>query len=153
MEKDGLLTAQKPGKTTLTVTTANKKKDTFQLEVLANELTDLCAKPTTQDIASVKGGWRLWLNAVEMQSNGALLCQFYLINGTAQDGTRIENMKLSIALGSRENVVATHTFASQKVSASKNKAVLLKLTLPAEALITRDFFLPDYSGRSTSTWS
>ena len=148
VDKTGKLTAQKAGTATLTVTCADKKtKTTYKLTVLSNKVDKLSEKPTSADIATVSGGWTLWPLALEVDNKGALQCQFYILNGTALSGSKIENMNLSIALGTQDNVIARHMFASQKASVGKGKAVVLKLTIPAASIIAKEpFFLPDFRG-------
>ena len=142
--KGGLLTATKAGKAKITVTASNNKKAkaTFSLNVLANKVQNMSAKPAAGDYAAISGGWTLWPVSVEVDKKGNLACQLYFLNGADDKSKQIENLDLSIAVGTRENVVAQRSFAVVKAAASKGKFKIIKLSLPATANMSGTF-LPE----------
>lgn len=144
VDAGGVLTGRKAGSTKVTVTTRNKKKATLPVTVLPNRVTGLSGAPLPRDISAVEGRWTLWPLSVELLSNGGLACEFYLLNGTPHKSRQIESMRLSLAVGSPDNVIADHLFARTKVSCKSGSSRAFKVSFPAGTVLESDIYLPDY---------
>ena len=151
--KDGVtLTGSKAGKATITATSkSNKKaKATFKLDVLANKVDKLNAKPAKTDAAQVSGGWTLWPLSAEVLSKGGIACQFYILNGTDEAIKTLENVDISLAVGSRYSTIASLHLNSVKASAAKGGSGMVKITFPAIACEDlTGVFLPAHQAAGT----
>ena len=146
VDKNGLLSAKKAGTTMVTVTTKNKLKATLPVTVQANRVDGLNAKPTKADCSSVSGSWSLRPISVEITAKGEIECEFFLLNGTDQKSSQIQNLNLSIAVGTPSHIIAQKRFSMVKVSCSKRSSKPFKVTFPASSRRESNVFLPDYSG-------
>ena len=148
--KDGVLTTKKAGKAKITVTASNNKKAkaTFNLNVLANKVQNMSAKPAAGDYAAIAGGWTLWPLSVEVDKKGKVACQLYLLNATGEKSTKIDNMTLTLSAGTKGNIIAQGTFAATKAAVANNKFKAVKLTLQPTANMA-GVFLPEHYGNGT----
>lgn len=137
VDADGLLTARKPGKTTVTVTTDNKLKVKFTVHVKANRADDLAKTPGKANAAAVGNGWTLWPKAVEMTADGGAVLDAYVLNGTAQRLTELHNLDLAVISRSEagDEVLARSSFSNVRVSCGKKSVKKVKLTFPAEDVV------------------
>ena len=127
-----------------------KVKTTFKLTVLANKVQKMSTKPTKKDITAINGGWTLWPLSIEVPAKGGLQCQFYLLNGTGEAVKQINNLRLTVAAGSPDNVIAAQTYNKVTASASKGASKTLKFTFPASACPgLSGVFLPDEYANGT----
>lgn len=145
VDKNGVVTARKAGKAKITVTTQNKRKATINIVVMPNKTQNLSDAPTSGDIQRISGGWTLWPLSVEYLSTGKLSCQFYLLNGTDQKITQIENMRLYVAVGSPDNIIAYYSAAKTKASCKKNSYASIQLTIPAKNIYDNSISLSGLS--------
>ena len=143
VDKAGLLKTTKAGNAKITVTTKNKLKYNYTLKVMANKVQYPYGKPSGSAFAEVAGGWTLWPVSIDVDKKGGVLCQFNLVNGTGDKVTQIKNLTLSIAAGTRDNIIAEGKNLTVKASVSKGKSKALKITLkPNEKFGT--VFMPEY---------
>lgn len=146
IDKDtSVLTARKAGKATVTVTSAADKKikATHTIQVLANSVKDINRKPGSGDFAEIAGSWTLWPKSIAPGKKG-VDCEFFVLNGTADKATQIENLKVQVAAGSAGSVIAEATCATVKAAVAKNSSKVVKLTLAATPAFG-DVFLPEAS--------
>ena len=129
VDADGNVTALKAGKAKITATAKNRKKATVAIEVRSNRIDGICAAPEKSSAASVTGSWTMRPKAVEIVGE-TVICEFYLVNGTSSTGTKINGLNLTVALGSKNNVLASQYFPAVKAAVKKNavKTIKVKLT-------------------------
>lgn len=143
VDKYGHVTAKKAGKAKITVTTKKtKKKDTIEIQVVANKLTNMFPKPTKAVVSAMaEGGWTFVPASMEMKSNGNLDCQFYLLNGTSLKTKELHNLNIYLA-GEDGEPFAYNNFGTVKAAASKNGYKAFKLSFPS-AKVDHEVFLPE----------
>ena len=142
VNKEGNITALKAGKANITATTKNKKKTTMTIQVLPNKLDSICAAPGKDVIDSVAGSWTLQPKSVEI-AGGKVVCEFYVVNGTTGKSKTITNLNLTVAVGSKDNVIASQSFAKVKAALKKNAVKTIKVTMTQN--VNAGYNLSEYS--------
>ncbi len=129
----GKITARKTGKTKITVTTANGKKDTVTLTVKKNKLSGINKKPTKKTLRNSGNESLILLKSMEVKPNGKMVCEFYYIAGFRKTAY-LKNANVSIWLGGSGTSIqiASHKFSKIKVNAGKYRCKTLKVTIPAK---------------------
>ncbi|MBR2571187.1 MAG: Ig domain-containing protein [Clostridia bacterium] len=132
VDADGNITALKAGKAKITATTKNKKKASVSIQVTPNKTDNLSPAPDKDAIDAAGGSWMLLPKSAEI-TGGNVVCEFYLVNGTNAKSSRINNLNLTVAAGSPENVLAQQSFAKVKVACKKQAVKTFKVTLTGNA--------------------
>lgn len=145
-KETGVATPKAPGKAKVTVSLKDRKnrtkKATIKIQVVANKVTKMFDKPSQQSIINLcKGGWTFVPYSMELKTNGTLACKFFVLNGSDQDLTKLNNVSLYLTDG--KNTFAKQSFGSGKVSCQKNGHYKSFLLTFKKANVNQDVFLPD----------
>ena len=129
----GKITARKTGKTKITVTTANGKKDTVTLTVKKNKLSGINKKLTKKSLRQAGKNCLIRLKSMEIKPNGKMVCEFYFISSLRRV-VRLTNLNISIGVSTSSGTyrIAHHTFSKVKINSSRNRCKTIKLTFPAK---------------------
>lgn len=136
VSQDCVVTAMKPGKATITVIADNGMKAAMSVVVKRNSTNTLQAKPTTKAVGKLSKQWTLWPRSLEMQGNGSIVCQLWLLNDSAGKLTAIKNLDLAISAkdDTGGTLIARSAFKSVKVNCPEKKWQTVTLTFPAKAV-------------------
>lgn len=96
----GVLTPLRPGKTKITVTTANKKKYTAKIRVYRNILNNISPKPTRAHVKSIGRAWAIQMKSLERTAWGQYIATFYILDGLGR-ARWINNFNVSVYLNGK----------------------------------------------------
>ena len=136
MSKDGVLTARKPGKITVTFTANYRFREKMSVVVKANRTDALEAEPTQEDIGQLEQKWTLWPKTLELKGNGSIVCNLWLLNDSQGKLSALNNLDMAISLkdDTSGTLIARSSFKSVKVDCAKNKSQAISLTFPAKSV-------------------
>ena len=136
------LTGAKAGETVVTVTAVKGVTAQVNYTVYANLKTYRNAK--TDKAAAIAAAENLGDDAftllpisIERNNKGALICQFFVLNGNGSNSiSQINNLNLNIYVTPNDGekvLAAQYSLATTKVSVKKKNVAVLKLTIPKVA--------------------
>lgn len=140
----GVITGVAKGTAKITVTTANKKKATITVRVLANKVDNLNPAPTAADIAAIGRNWTVRLKSVEILGGGKVAVEFYLLNGLGTS-KQIQNLYVDLWMGNIPLVRGTIKKISVKCGHSRSK--VFKATFKGSQVLTSSLVLPQASNQ------
>ena len=140
----GVITGVAKGTAKITVTTANKKKATITVRVLANKVDNLNPAPTAADIAAIGRNWTVRLKSVEILGGGKVAVEFYLLNGLGTS-KQIQNLYVDLWMGSIPLVRGTINKVS--VNCGRSRSKVFKVTFKGSQVLTSSLVLPQASNQ------
>ncbi|MBR2572290.1 MAG: Ig-like domain-containing protein, partial [Clostridia bacterium] len=143
VDSEGNVTALKAGTAKITATSKNRKEASVTIKVLPNKVDGMSAKPGKTDPASVAGSWTLWPKSVEIQ-NGKIVCEFYVLNGTAKKSSAITNLDLSLYAEDSRYLLARQTFSKVKAAVKKNGSKVIQVAFTGSGIKNANYVLPEY---------
>lgn len=152
MSRDCVVTAVKPGKVTVTVASDNGLKAKMNVVVKANCTGALHTKPTAKAVAKLAKKWTLQPKSLEMKGDGSIVCQLWLLNGSAGKLTAINNLDLSVSMNDNtgDTPIARNTFKVVKVDCAENKWQTVTLTFPAKSISCPALSFPNLKAKDLS---
>ena len=140
----GVITGVVKGTAKITVTTANKKKATITVKVLANKVDNLNPAPTSSDITAIGRNWTVRLKSVEILGGGKVAVECYLLNGLGTS-KQIQNLYVDLWMGNIPLVRGTINKVSVKCGRSRSK--VFKVTFKGSQVLTSSLVLPQASNQ------
>ena len=145
VSKDGLVTALKAGKATITIAAQNGVKTKLSVLVNSNHTDNLRDKPTARDIDRLSKQWTLWPKSLNLKGNGRVVCKLWLLNGSKDKLTALRNLDLAISSkdSTGNTLIARSAFKKVSVSCPANQWQVVTLTFPVKSVYSP---CPDFTG-------
>ena len=134
----GVLTPLRPGKTKITVTTANKKKYTANIRIYRNILDNISPRPTRAQVKSIGKAWAIQMKSLERTAWGQYIATFYILDGLGR-ARWINNFDVSVYLNGK--LLAKKSIGKLKVYCQKGDFNTFKVKFTGKEVRRQDLLL------------
>ena len=134
----GVLTPLRPGKTKITVTTANNKKYTANIRIYRNILDNISPRPTRAHVKSIGKAWAIQMKSLERTAWGQYIATFYILDGLGR-ARWINNFDVSVYLNGK--LLAKKSIGKLKVYCQKGDFNTFKVKFTGKEVRRQDLLL------------